>query len=111
MEEDLVYLRLGWDQFAAMKFYNERGERVTFRAGPPDDEGFSVLIATTEPGVALHPLVTRRGPAFSRQMLVAVLIEHQRHDPARCLCGWDQIGRSHAEHVADIYEAAMGKED
>jgi hypothetical protein len=45
---------------------------------------------------------------YSRTMLVAVLVEHQRKDERACLCGWDRLGASHAEHVADMYEAAMG---
>lgn len=42
---------------------------------------------------------------YDRARLVRVLIDHQRHTPAACLCGWSKLGASHPEHVADMYEA------
>lgn len=41
---------------------------------------------------------------YNREILVAVLVYHQRLDIGRCGCGWNELGASHAEHVADIYE-------
>jgi hypothetical protein len=42
---------------------------------------------------------------YDRTRLVHVLNDHQRHTPAACLCGWSEWGASHAEHIADVYEA------
>lgn len=45
---------------------------------------------------------------YSRALLVAVLIVHQRAGSASCSCGWGELGLSFADHVADRYEAGMG---
>jgi len=45
---------------------------------------------------------------YSRQMLVEVVVEHQRDGAGGCDCGWSVPGASHAEHIADCYEAGMG---
>jgi len=34
----------------------------------------------------------------------AVLVAHQRRSPASCLCGWSELGSSHANHVAEILD-------
>lgn len=44
---------------------------------------------------------------YDRAVLVEVLIYHQRASIERCACGWDRLGASHAEHVADVYEASI----
>jgi hypothetical protein len=31
----------------------------------------------------------------------ALLIAHQRMDAGSCLCGWAELGKSHAAHQAD----------
>jgi hypothetical protein len=31
----------------------------------------------------------------------ALLIAHQRRDVGSCLCGWGELGKSHAGHQAD----------
>lgn len=37
-----------------------------------------------------------------------ILIAHQRRDIGSCLCGWSELGRSHAGHqVAMLREAAL----
>lgn len=36
----------------------------------------------------------------------ALLIAHQRRDVGSCLCGWDELGRSHAGHVAYTLDRA-----
>lgn len=41
------------------------------------------------------------------EVLVTVLVYHQRMDERRCGCGWGELGRSHAEHVAQVYEASL----
>lgn len=40
---------------------------------------------------------------LARQQLVEVLVAHQRHTYAACLCGWSVLGASHSEHVADVF--------
>lgn len=38
----------------------------------------------------------------------AVLVAHQRLDIRSCLCGWDELGKSHAAHqVAALAEAGL----
>jgi hypothetical protein len=45
-----------------------------------------------------------RGP----QRAEAVLIAHQRRDNRSCLCGWAELGKSHAGHqVAMLREAGV----
>lgn len=40
-----------------------------------------------------------------RQLAEAVLVAHQRHRGG-CLCGWGELGKSHAEHVAQVLNDA-----
>ena len=42
-----------------------------------------------------------------RDVLVNVLIYHQRTNTSGCHCGWAVLGASYAEHVADVYEEAL----
>jgi hypothetical protein len=44
---------------------------------------------------------------YNRDILVQVLIYHQRKDSQYCACGWGDLGKSHPEHVADIYEMSV----
>lgn len=46
-------------------------------------------------------------PTYDRAVLVQVLVYHQRKNIEGCWCGWSELGRSHAEHVADVYEASV----
>jgi hypothetical protein len=42
----------------------------------------------------------------------AILTAHQRRDYRRCLCGWSELGRSHAAHqVAMLREAGLLADD
>ena len=41
---------------------------------------------------------------YSRDVLVDVLVYHQRTSSSGCGCGWSVLGASHAEHIADVYE-------
>jgi hypothetical protein len=41
---------------------------------------------------------------YDRAILIHVLIYHQATATSGCHCGWAELGRSHAEHVADVYE-------
>ena len=44
---------------------------------------------------------------YDREVLVAVLVYHYRKDHASCGCGWAELGRSHPEHVATVYEESV----
>lgn len=46
---------------------------------------------------------------YHRELLVAVLVYHQRTDTSGCHCGWALLGASHPEHVADVYEQALNE--
>ena len=49
-----------------------------------------------------------RGPLRAE----AILISHQRRDTGSCLCGWSEIGRTHAGHqVAELRAAGLLVED
>jgi hypothetical protein len=45
---------------------------------------------------------------YIHELLVAVIIAHQRTNSDKCACGWSMLGASHAEHIAEKYEAAVG---
>lgn len=32
------------------------------------------------------------------EAVTALLVAHQRRDVGSCLCGWNELGRSHAQH-------------
>jgi len=36
----------------------------------------------------------------------AVLVAQQRKEITFCMCGWADLGKSHAEHVAKVLHAA-----
>lgn len=60
------------------------------------------LHAATSPDLAaVHAL------AYDRDTLVNVIIYHGRTSIKGCHCGWAELGKSHAEHVADVYEASV----
>lgn len=44
---------------------------------------------------------------YDRTRLVDVLVYHWRTNTAGCGCGWGELGQSHPEHVADVYEASV----
>lgn len=44
-----------------------------------------------------------------RKVLVDVLANHWATRTSGCGCGWAELGRSHPEHVADIYNRARDK--
>ena len=50
----------------------------------------------------LDALARVRGP----QQAEAILIAHQRRDVGSCLCGWSELGKSHAGHQAAELRAA-----
>jgi len=46
------------------------------------------------------------GDTTHEDLTTAVLVAHQRRDSSSCLCGWDELGASHARHVALVLRAA-----
>jgi hypothetical protein len=44
---------------------------------------------------------------FNRDVMMTVLIYHQRKDISVCGCGWSKLGHSHAKHVVEVYEMSM----
>jgi hypothetical protein len=46
---------------------------------------------------------TQRDPA---ERATALLTAHQRRDAGSCLCGWAELGKSHARHQADMLARA-----
>lgn len=44
---------------------------------------------------------------YDRERLVDVLVHHWPTQNNGCLCGWAELGRSHPEHVATVYEQAV----
>lgn len=46
---------------------------------------------------------------YERDVLVNVLIYHQRSSLRSCRCGWNILGASHPEHIADEYERAIAR--
>jgi hypothetical protein len=44
---------------------------------------------------------------FNREMMMDVLVYHQRLDVGTCACGWSVIGASHAQHVVEVYELSI----
>lgn len=43
----------------------------------------------------------------NHEVLVEVLVYHQRTNNSGCHCGWGELGHSYAEHVAGIYEDSL----
>ena len=44
-------------------------------------------------------------------LATAILTAHQRRDEASCMCGWSELGRSHATHVAHVLDGAGALRD
>lgn len=60
--------------------------------------------------VAALQRLTAGDPAVVRAEVV--LVAHQRRDFGSCLCGWDELGKSHAKHqVAKLREAGLLADD
>lgn len=41
---------------------------------------------------------------YDRNVLVEILVYHWQTNTSGCGCGWAELGKSHPEHVADVYE-------
>lgn len=64
----------------------------------------------------LSPRVRRELDALAQvrghRRAEAILIAHQRRDIGSCLCGWAELGKSHAGHqVAKLREAGLLVQD
>ena len=44
---------------------------------------------------------------YDRAVLVDCLVYHWRTQTSGCGCGWAELGKSHAEHVATVYEESV----
>lgn len=69
---------------------------------PEDVEALEELTKDQQPyykGVPCYP--------YDREILTEVLVYHQRKSDLGCACGWDILGASHAEHIADVYEESI----
>jgi len=44
---------------------------------------------------------------YRRDVLIEVIVYHQRRDIVGCACGWAVLGASHPEHVATVYEESV----
>ncbi len=42
-----------------------------------------------------------------RGVLIDVLVYHWRRENSSCGCGWAELGRSHPEHVVNVYEESL----
>lgn len=52
--------------------------------------------------------MTRSMMVYDREVLLGVLTGHQqRTSTGICACGWNSHGKSHSEHVVNIYEVAL----
>jgi hypothetical protein len=51
--------------------------------------------------------IHRDAVRYDRAILVNVIVYHGRTSIKGCHCGWAEPGRSHAEHVADVYEQTI----
>lgn len=51
--------------------------------------------------IAIPTLIAMDAKLDPVERAVALLIAHQRRDVGSCLCGWAELGKSHAAHQAD----------
>jgi hypothetical protein len=56
---------------------------------------------------AFCPGYSEKKVVYDREILVEILVYHYRTDNSGCGCGWAELGKSHPEHVADVYEASV----
>jgi hypothetical protein len=52
-----------------------------------------------------------RRPPYDREALATILVYHWRTDMSGCGCGWAELGRSHPEHILDVYEDSIARRD
>lgn len=73
------------------------------------EEG-ATLELLDETGMRAAGWVRADASRYSRSVLVEILVYHWATSTSGCGCGWAELGHSHAEHVADVYEAAIAWE-
>lgn len=61
---------------------------------------FGVILAD------IQPMKEWRSDQTIEQKVELILVGHQRYSHRGCLCGWSELGRSHAEHQAAMLRAA-----
>lgn len=66
------------------------------------ENGVRALVGTESDRVHVDTFTVR--PRAVHSYLVAVLDMHVLQGDGTCFCGWRPDGRSHAEHVAEIFE-------
>lgn len=49
----------------------------------------------------------RKAPVVNVEDVTDLLVAHQRASSEKCLCGWGELGRSHARHVATAINAHL----
>ncbi len=42
-----------------------------------------------------------------RELLINVIVYHYRASISHCGCGWNELGRSHSEHVVEVFELSL----
>ena len=92
-------LKKRWDR---VLLEDEKGrKRRPVESSVIEDADGPVLVLVMGHGAGAQKL-------HNNDLLVQVLVAHQRNGHKGCHCGWNPLGKSYAQHVADIYEAALG---
>lgn len=74
-------------------------------------EGETYIIVKTSDG-SEDELVTAQSADGIAAEAMLILVAHQRYDITGCLCGWAELGKSHAAHqAAMLAEAGLLRED
>jgi hypothetical protein len=47
--------------------------------------------------------------AYDRDVLIDVVVGHWPTATSGCSCGWQRLGHSFAEHIADVYEGIVAQ--
>lgn len=55
----------------------------------------------------LYALNLEKVMEYNREKLVNTLVYHQQTNTSGCHCGWAELGKSWAEHVANVYEMVL----
>lgn len=45
----------------------------------------------------------------NREALIEIITYHYRKTFQYCACGWGELGKSHPEHVVDVYEQVLSE--
>lgn len=86
-----------------------RHMRLGERACDPCAEAHAEYMAAYVPVMDRKIQQATEAAAKNRPTMIEVLVAHQRQDAGSCLCGWADLGRSHAEHqVAELAKHGYG---